>query len=99
MNCTIHLAKTKALISFAVTAKLICGFVFAYAALQIVGLLMMCLICDVSQEKQTSSEQFSFKKVYGYSSRNMKKFELFIFISHPMSDLPLLRQDEHLSPT
>ena len=26
-----HVAKTKALISFAVTAKLICAFVFAYA--------------------------------------------------------------------
>ena len=30
-NCTILVAKTKALISFAVTAKLICVFVFAYA--------------------------------------------------------------------
>ena len=30
-NCTICVAKTKALISFAVTAKLICVFVFAYA--------------------------------------------------------------------
>ena len=30
-NCTICVAKTKALISFAVTAKLICGFVFACA--------------------------------------------------------------------
>ena len=30
-NCTICVAKTKALISFAVTAKLICAFVFAYA--------------------------------------------------------------------
>ena len=30
-NCTIPVAKTKALISFAVTAKLICAFVFAYA--------------------------------------------------------------------
>ena len=29
--CTIRLAKTKALISFAVTANLICVFVFAYA--------------------------------------------------------------------
>ena len=29
--CTICVAKTKALISFAVTAKLICAFVFAYA--------------------------------------------------------------------
>ena len=28
---TIHIAKTKALISFAVTAKLICAFVFAHA--------------------------------------------------------------------
>ena len=30
-NCTIRVAKTMALISFAVTAKLICAFVFAYA--------------------------------------------------------------------
>ena len=29
-DCTIYVAKTKALISFAVTAKLICVFVFAY---------------------------------------------------------------------
>ena len=31
MDCTICVAKTKALISFVVTAKLICVFVFAYA--------------------------------------------------------------------
>ena len=31
MDCTIHVAKTKVLISFAVTAKLICVFGFAYA--------------------------------------------------------------------
>ena len=31
MYCTICVAKTKGLISFAVTAKLICVFVFAYA--------------------------------------------------------------------
>ena len=30
-DCTIYVAKTKALISFAVTAKLICVFVFPYA--------------------------------------------------------------------
>ena len=30
-ECTIQVAKTKALISFAVIAKLICVFVFAYA--------------------------------------------------------------------
>ena len=30
MDCTIYVAKTKALISFAVTAKLICVLVFAY---------------------------------------------------------------------
>ena len=29
-RCTIRVAKTKALISFAITAKLICAFVFAY---------------------------------------------------------------------
>ena len=31
MDCTIRAAKTKALISCAITAQLICGFVFAYA--------------------------------------------------------------------
>ena len=31
LNCTILVAKTKALISFTVTAKLICPFIFAYA--------------------------------------------------------------------
>ena len=31
MNCTFPVAKTEALISFAVTAKLICAFVFAHA--------------------------------------------------------------------
>ena len=31
MDCTILIAKTKALISCAVTAQLICVFVFAYA--------------------------------------------------------------------
>ena len=31
LTCTIRVAKTMALISFAVTAKLICAFVFAYA--------------------------------------------------------------------
>ena len=30
-DCTIRVVKTKALISFGVTAKLICVFVFAYA--------------------------------------------------------------------
>ena len=30
-DCTMRVAKKKALISFAVTAKLICTFVFAYA--------------------------------------------------------------------
>ena len=30
-DCTIRAAKTKAMISFAVTAKLVCAFVFTYA--------------------------------------------------------------------
>ena len=33
-DCTIRVAKTKALISFAVTAKLICVFVFAYTKIR-----------------------------------------------------------------
>ena len=41
MKCTLRVAKTKALISFAVTVKLICVFVFAYT---IVGFLTWRLI-------------------------------------------------------
>ena len=41
-DSTVHVAKTKALISFAVTAKLVCAFVFLH--MQIVGFLMRELI-------------------------------------------------------
>ena len=34
MDCTFRVAKTKTLISFSVTAKLICVFVLAYAKLR-----------------------------------------------------------------
>ena len=34
MDCNIRIAKTKALISFAVTVKLICVFVLAYAKIR-----------------------------------------------------------------
>ena len=30
-KCTIHIVKTKAMISFTVTAKLVCAFVFTYS--------------------------------------------------------------------
>ena len=47
MDCTIYVAQTKVLISFAVTAKLICVFVFAYA-------LMTRLINDRNPEETFS---------------------------------------------
>ena len=34
MECTIHVAKTKALISCAVTAQLFCVFIFAYTRIK-----------------------------------------------------------------
>ena len=53
--CTICLAKTKALISFAVTAKLICVFVFAY--MQIVGFLTRWLILLIMHFRQLSTPE------------------------------------------
>ena len=53
-DCTICVAKTKALISFAVTAKLICVFIFAFAKSRFshneahiinVGLNFVTLLC------------------------------------------------------
>ena len=53
-NCTFRVAKTKVLISFAVTAKLICVFVFAYAdcwfshaAAHILGSCYLLLLSNV----------------------------------------------------
>ena len=43
MNCTIYVAKTEALISFAVNVKLISVFVFSH--MQNVGFLMTWLKC------------------------------------------------------
>ena len=63
-DCTIQVAKTKALISFAVTAKLICVFVFAYAkirfspvAAQLRAYYGTCLkeSCQSAEELQTVS--------------------------------------------
>ena len=51
MDCTIHVAKRKALISCALTAQLICAFVFAYsdcwfsdAAAHMVTLTLACTV-------------------------------------------------------
>ena len=46
-KCTIHVAKTKVLISFAVTAKLICVFVFAYADCWFSGKVAQLSVCLV----------------------------------------------------
>ena len=43
MDCTICVAKTKAQTRFAITAKLVCAFVFAY--MQIVGIFIRLLKC------------------------------------------------------
>ena len=43
-GCTIHVAKTKGLISCAVTAQLICGFVFACMHMRKAGFLITRLI-------------------------------------------------------
>ena len=50
-DCTIHVAKTKVLTSFAVTVKLVCAFVFAYAdccfsysATHLLSSLILCIL-------------------------------------------------------
>ena len=47
MDCTICVAKTKALISLAVTAKLICAFVFAYAKVRFSHDAAQVIILDI----------------------------------------------------
>ena len=57
MDCTIRVAKTKALISFAVTAKLICVFVFAYAKSQF-SHDAAHIICIILYFKVNANEQY-----------------------------------------
>ena len=45
MDCTIYVAKTKALFSWAVTAELKCAFVFAYARIRFSN-LNVCIKFD-----------------------------------------------------
>ena len=53
MDCTIHVAKTKSLISFAVTAKLICVLVFKYAKSGfLITRLSVCSGCEVRSRKR-----------------------------------------------
>ena len=53
MDITTYVAKTKALISFAVTAKLICVFVFAYAK----GRFLMTWLLSVLQVQGHTATQ------------------------------------------
>ena len=52
-DCTISVAKTKALICFAVTAKLICVFVFAYADCWFSYGAAHMIVCLFSKEPST----------------------------------------------
>ena len=54
-NCTKCLAKTKALISFEVTAKLICVFVFAYADCWFSRAVAHFQVCYSSYEEDTTN--------------------------------------------
>ena len=57
-DCAIYVAKTKALINFAVTAKLICVFVFAYAKIPFshdvanMVLFACCFVKKVCKERE-----------------------------------------------
>ena len=53
-DCTIQVAKTKALISFAVTAKLICVFVFAYAKIRFSHVAAQMYNCFNSLKETTN---------------------------------------------
>ena len=65
-DCTIRVAKTKALISFAVTAKLICVFVFAYAKSRF------------SHDEAHKSVGYEINKInYNYNTHFVKKMRYF----------------------
>ena len=70
-------AKTKALISFAVTAKLICAFVFAYAdcwfshvAAQIInyGTINICMFCGLTYQSTIFQSCWKASWLQGYKT-------------------------------
>ena len=68
-DCTIQVAKTKTLISFAVTAKLICVFVFAYAKIRFSH---VAAHIETAQLKKKISITFCFNS----------KLKLYVIFSH-----------------
>ena len=59
MNCIIHVAKTKMLISCAVTAQLICVFLFAYASCWFsyaLADIIVCLNYEISNLNHVAKE-------------------------------------------
>ena len=72
MDCTICVAKTKALISFAVTAKLICIFVFAYAKSRFshnAAQFIMTIIGNLEQFFSTVPLSFVGMNMFSFASK------------------------------
>ena len=89
MNCSIHISKTKALISFAVTAKQICVFVFAYAKLcffhdvQCSSLTIELSTCTFFITNKSTSITFTeLYSKYIYFRRGIQICSVFYFVSH-----------------
>ena len=93
-NCTIRVAKAKALISFAVTAKLICAFVFAYAdcwfSHEAAHIFVLARLIIISS--QAASKNFSltlWQQIF--SAVFMKLWKLMVFIVQIIHYFLLLR--------
>ena len=88
-DCTIYIAKTKALISFAITAKLICVFVFAYAKsrfsrdeaqvcpVSAVGRAFLLAFLDVQKSKKQNTVVQTGEKLFRSSCKFHNFFKLF----------------------
>ena len=109
MNCTIHVVKTKTIISFEVSAKLICVFVFAYADCwfsheaahffqsfgQSVSQSISFTFCSVSfRHRNISSKQWLWK--HGLIAKKLTLLDALAptFVPHKAKYVPIL--DKHV---
>ena len=92
MDCTICVAKTKALISFAVTAKLICAFVkfrFSHGTAQ---LTMFSPICEYfeTDEIDIAQQKTHLHVMFGFFFYILVRFSFVIFMDIPVMIIFLL---------
>ena len=96
MNCAIYKAKSRALISLAVTAQLICAFVFAYAKIRFAHVVAHIRLIHNNVHIQIHSETTVHGRIAPmlYNHYMLKSNKEFIILVHCCHFININEQDK-----